>query len=93
MHGQGVYKWHDGRIYKGEFARDQKEGQGVLTWYDGRKFDGQWLNGKYHGIGYITDQAGETQKGEWNHGIFKNALTDDVEIDVNKLSPRKASTN
>ena len=91
MHGLGVYKWHDGRIYKGQFVRDQKEGHGVLTWPDGRKYDGQWSNGKYHGIGYMTDQAGDTKKGEWLAGVVKVWLIEDEEFNVNNLSPKRST--
>jgi hypothetical protein len=42
MHGVGIFTWHDGRRYEGEYFDDKKQGQGVFTWPDGRKYDGQW---------------------------------------------------
>ena len=32
MHGYGVYKWDDGRIYEGEYLNDKKHGKGVYKW-------------------------------------------------------------
>ena len=29
MHGQGLYKWPDGRQYEGQYVDDKKEGYGV----------------------------------------------------------------
>lgn len=36
MHGKGIYKWKDGRMYDGEYAEDKKNGYGVYVWADGR---------------------------------------------------------
>ena len=36
MHGFGVYKWKDGRMYEGEYFDDKKSGYGVYIWSDGR---------------------------------------------------------
>lgn len=46
MHGNGEFKWSDGRVYVGEYANDKKHGQGVYTWPDGRYYDGRFHNGK-----------------------------------------------
>ena len=42
MHGEGLYKWPDGRKYKGEYSKDQKDGYGRYYWPDGRIFEGEW---------------------------------------------------
>ena len=68
MHGTGIFKWNDGRMYTGEFANDRKEGHGVLIWKDGRKYDGQWRNGKQDGFGFFTDENGGMKKGKWLEG-------------------------
>ena len=40
MHGNGQYKWKDGRMYVGEYQFDKKHGFGIYTWADGRKYSG-----------------------------------------------------
>ena len=46
MHGKGVYKWLDGRLYTGNYVNDKKDGYGVYVWADGRAYLGNWSNGK-----------------------------------------------
>jgi hypothetical protein len=45
MHGEGTYKWHDGRMYNGYYYQDKKHGYGVYIWADGRAYLGDWTNG------------------------------------------------
>ena len=40
MHGKGVFKWPDGRVYVGEWLDNNMHGHGVYTWKDGRKYFG-----------------------------------------------------
>jgi hypothetical protein len=49
MHGDGVYKWQDGRKYVGGYELDKKSGYGKYYWNDGRIFEGLWQNGKRNG--------------------------------------------
>lgn len=51
MHGVGIYKWQDGKLYKGEYANDKKHGFGLYTLQDGRTYEGWWDDGKQHGLG------------------------------------------
>ena len=46
MHGKGVYKWADGRVYEGEFVNDKRNGFGIYTWTDGRRYEGNWISNK-----------------------------------------------
>ena len=46
MHGNGVYKWKDGRSYIGQYVKDRKHGKGQYTWSDGRQYNGEWKDGK-----------------------------------------------
>jgi len=46
MHGQGIYKWADGRKYEGDYLNDKKHGFGIYTYPDGRSYKGNWSNGK-----------------------------------------------
>lgn len=45
MHGEGLYKWPDGKHYKGEFKFDKKDGYGVYTWADGKRYEGNFVEG------------------------------------------------
>ena len=36
MHGEGTYKWPDGRMYKGSYLNDKKDGFGVYSYPDKR---------------------------------------------------------
>jgi len=42
MHGQGTYKWPDGRMYHGSYENDKKHGFGVYIWVDGIAYLGEW---------------------------------------------------
>jgi len=74
MHGHGIYKWGDGRIFEGTYVDDRKQGQGIYLWADGRAYNGEWNQGKQHGTGYyIVPDASQTnsvkiKKGSWNNG-------------------------
>lgn len=46
MHGHGVFKWTDGRIYEGEYQNDRKNGKGVFKSASGKQKEGVWQNGK-----------------------------------------------
>ena len=49
MHGEGIYTWQDGRMYKGQYENDRKHGYGTYTWNDGKQYAGWWQNGKQQG--------------------------------------------
>lgn len=46
MHGQGHYKWPDGRQYEGRYVDDKKDGYGIYNYPDGRCYKGMWKDGK-----------------------------------------------
>jgi hypothetical protein len=54
MHGQGVYKWEDGRVYIGDYRNGKKDGYGQYTWPDGRRYEGYWKDGYQNGEGTIS---------------------------------------
>lgn len=72
MHGKGIYKWGDGRIFEGQYVDDRKQGIGIYLWADGRAYHGEWNAGKQHGTGfYIVPDEGDTlkiKKGTWLNG-------------------------
>ena len=67
MDGKGIFTWHDGRKYEGEYKEDKKEGFGIFEWPNGKKYKGYWRNGKQDGEGefyFPSDQ-------KWKKGIWK----------------------
>lgn len=73
MHGQGVYKWGDGRIFMGAYVDDRKSGNGIYLWADGRAYNGEWLAGKQHGTGfYIVPEAGSADQLKIKQGFWIN---------------------
>lgn len=40
MHGEGTYKWANGKCYIGQYENDKKNGFGMFTWNDGKKYEG-----------------------------------------------------
>lgn len=68
MHGQGVFKWKDGKKYVGGYVQDAREGYGEFTWPDGRVYKGGWQKGKQHGEGTLSGPKGEFVKGNWRNG-------------------------
>merc|ERR1712166_379832 len=51
MHGEGTYRWGDGRVCSGQWHRNYMGPRGVMQWTDGRRYEGEFLNGKKHGVG------------------------------------------
>ena len=81
MHGQGIYKWADGRRYEGEYLNDKKDGFGIYTYPDGRSYKGEWANGKQHGQGTFITPTGEERKGVWYEGKRSKWLDEDKNED------------
>ena len=46
MHGEGLYKWPDGRSYQGNYENDEQHGYGIYTFPDGRCYKGMWKDGQ-----------------------------------------------
>lgn len=69
MHGQGEFKWKDGRRYVGEYHNDKKEGYGEFYWPTGKCYKGQWKDGKQNGNGELTKSEFEAPiRGNWANG-------------------------
>lgn len=45
MHGNGTFKWQDGRKYTGGYNMDKKEGYGIFEWCNGKIYEGEWKDG------------------------------------------------
>ena len=95
MHGQGIFTWSDGRIYKGEFQNNKKHGKGVYTYPDGKYYDGMWENGLQNGSGVFTSPEGKSRPGEWKNGkrLRWTDGRDSTTLSINtKLSHNTANT-
>lgn len=68
MSGEGVYRWSDGRQYKGQYKNGLKDGFGEYVWVDGRIYTGEWKDGKRHGVGILIYPNRKVCKGRWEAG-------------------------
>ena len=63
-HGQGFYRWPNGRTYVGEWYRNQMDGEGVESWPNGSRYQGQFQANKRHGHGTFTWSDGRQYSGK-----------------------------
>ena len=76
-HGNGIMKFKNGNVYRGEFMNDMFEGMGEYIWADGRSFVGKFRADKIEGKGIAHWPDGRKYEGEWiddlaeGHGILK----------------------
>ena len=40
MHGNGIFKWNDKKVYEGQFERGELHGSGVIYYPNGQKVSG-----------------------------------------------------
>ncbi|KAK7893528.1 hypothetical protein WMY93_022680 [Mugilogobius chulae] len=74
LHGRGVLKWTDGRIYSGEFSNGLEEGYGEFiapnkTLQKNDFYQGFWKDGKMHGLGTYRYANGEVYEGSFQNGM------------------------
>ena len=53
-HGQGTYRWPNGRTYVGEWCENRMHGEGLETWPNGSSYQGHFKENKRHGHGIFT---------------------------------------
>ena len=53
-HGQGTFRWSNGRTYVGEWYENRMHGEGLETWPNGSSYQGQFKENKRHGQGIFT---------------------------------------
>ena len=70
MSGNGTKIWRNGRTYRGEWSRGQRQGQGAQTWIDGSSYVGKWENDKTHGWGTQYFSNGNQAQGAVINGSF-----------------------
>ena len=71
MHGSGVYKWSDGRVYYGNWADNQMNGKGVFTWPDGRRYEGEYQNDKKMDLEHL---CGQVEKNILGLGLMESSM-------------------
>ena len=67
-HGKGVFCFHDGGRYEGDFVRGGFSGKGIMTYTfptAGYRYEGDFVNGKRHGKGVYTFPSGKRYEGEF----------------------------
>ena len=85
MSGSGIYKWNDGRVFKGQYKDDKKHGYGVYTWADERQYCGYWYMGKQHGIGtYFIKKENKLKYGLWEDGRRKEWFNEEQVRAINR---------
>ena len=68
--GFGVMKYHDGRVYDGEWCDGEYNGKGTYECGE-YVYNGSYRKGKKHGYGIFT-RGGYTYRGYWKDNIFHN---------------------
>ena len=69
MHGQGVYAFHNGNHYDGQWECDVKQGKGTMTYVNGERYEGEWKAGKKHGQGVLTFINGAKYEGGYKEDL------------------------
>ncbi|KAI4494195.1 hypothetical protein M0802_009064 [Mischocyttarus mexicanus] len=69
MNGEGLYKWHHGIQYKGQFKENQIQGRGLLEWQSNCWYEGEFMKGYRHGKGTLVDKDHyRLYIGQWHMG-------------------------
>ena len=68
MQGRGRYAWVDGKVYEGEWDKDEMHGSGVYVLPEGRKYVGEFVRGKKQGQGKMEESEG-VYVGGWKAGL------------------------
>lgn len=83
-HGQGIYTWQDGTIYKGQWKKDQEHGYGEKKFANGDRYVGLWENGLFSGSGNYHWSDGSYYEGQWldgfEHGYGTKVDADEIMI-------------
>jgi len=68
FHGEGTYRWRDGRSFEGQWHMNKMHGHGKYTFVDGRSYEGQYKHGQKSGFGRYSWPDGRTYVGQVLHG-------------------------
>ena len=82
MHGKGVYRFHNGVTYEGDFVKGLQHGVGTMLYADVRdKYVGQWKNGKRHGKGATICASGCVFEAEYTNGKMHGHVSFQYAVD------------
>ncbi len=70
INGFGVYSFHSGIKYEGEWENGKRNGEGTLSYPNGSKYKGEWKDNRYHGNGAKTygNRKMLYYNGDWRDG-------------------------
>ena len=69
--GKGVYVYHSGMKYDGEWKNGMRDGEGTLTYPDGSRYTGEWKKNRMDGKGikiYAGNLSIKEYVGNWKNG-------------------------
>ena len=67
-HGKGIYIWHDGSTYEGDFKNDARHGNGLFNWSNGESYKGDYLEDDRTGQGLYRWPDGSYYEGSFLRG-------------------------
>jgi len=83
-HGQGIYTWQDGTVYRGFWHNDLEYGYGEKIFANGDIYRGYWKDGVFNYKGMYKWKNGESYNGEWEdgyeHGYGVKTSTNGVKV-------------
>lgn len=68
MHGDGVHRFANGRVYSGQWRSDHMHGEGEMSWPDGSKYVGSFRRDVRHGEGTLMLPGGRQYQGQFVEG-------------------------
>ena len=84
MSGHGVYVWHTGAVYEGNWQNDEMEGIGSYTYPNGKSYHGEFRRNKRHGKGRLLNKHGKV--------LYDGLWVDDKQYDGDSVAPFKNHT-
>ena len=79
-HGQGVFQWHNGNRYEGEYKNDFRDGYGEMYWNDSSHYKGQWERGLRSGLGHHVLSNGKKRIGQFIADKFVGVIKKESEV-------------
>lgn len=69
---QGIMKYADNSIYKGNWLDGKKHGHGIYKYADNTIYKGHWFEDKKHGAGIQYFSNGDRYSGDWYNDMKHN---------------------